>query len=173
MQQMQPFELPCDHHSHWAPVDRYQPCFELASGGMATVYLARVTARAGFDRFVALKRIHPHLVKEPGFVEMFLDEAHVASRIVHPHVCSVFDFDAQGGRPYIAMEYLMGEPLSRVAQAVSQIEAPADVERVCRRAARIVADACEGLHAAHELRDGEGALLHVVHRDVSPQNLFL
>src|SRR5262249_31910705 len=63
------FETSCDHHSHWAPVDRYQPCFELASGGMATVYLARVTARAGFDRFVALKRIHPHLVKEPGFVE--------------------------------------------------------------------------------------------------------
>lgn len=160
-------------YSPWRAIDRYQPCFELASGGMGTVFLARVTARAALQRFVALKRIHPHLVKEPGFLEMFLDEAHVASRIVHLHVCSVFDFDAQGGRPYIAMEYLMGEPLTHVAQAVSRIESPAEVARACRLSARIVADACEGLHAAHELRDTRGDLLHVVHRDVSPQNLFL
>jgi serine/threonine protein kinase len=164
---------PCDQQSHWAPIDRYRPCFELASGGMATVYLARVTARSGFDRFVALKRIHPHLVKEPGFVEMFLDEAHVASCIVHPNVCSVFDYEAQGDRHYIAMEYLMGEPLSRVIHALqTQADAPS-MERACCLVARIVADACEGLHAAHELRDFEGEALNVVHRDVSPQNLFL
>jgi len=114
-------------YSPWRAIDRYEPCFELASGGMGTVFLARVTARAALHRFVALKRIHPHLVKEPGFVEMFLDEAHVASRIVHPNVCSVFDFDADGGRPYIAMEYLMGEPLTHVARALSQLESPADV----------------------------------------------
>jgi serine/threonine-protein kinase len=174
MQQMQPFETSYDrHHSYWAPVDRYQPCFELASGGMATVYLARVTARAGFDRFVALKRIHPHLVKEPGFAEMFLDEAHVASRIVHPHVCSVYDYEAEGDRYYIAMEYLMGEPLSRVSHVIeSQVDAPS-VERGSYLIARIIADACEGLHAAHELRDSAGDPLNVVHRDVTPQNLFL
>jgi serine/threonine-protein kinase len=140
---------------------------------MATVYLARVTARAGFDRFVALKRIHPHLLKEPGFVEMFLDEARVASRIVHPNVCSVLDYEAQGDRHYIAMEYLMGEPLSRVSQAQPNCTDGPSVERACQLVARIIADACEGLHAAHELRDSEGELLNVVHRDVSPQNLFL
>src|SRR6266536_4592672 len=173
MQQMQTFETPSDHPSRWAPIDRYQPCFELASGGMATVYLARVTARVGFDRFVALKRIHPHLVKEPGFVEMFLDEAHVASRIVHPNVCSVFDYEAQSDRHYIAMEYLMGEPLSRVSHAMqSQAGAPS-AERASYLIARIIADACEGLHAAHELRDAQGEPLNVVHRDVTPQNLFL
>jgi serine/threonine-protein kinase len=140
---------------------------------MATVYLARVTARAGFDRFVALKRIHPHLLKEPGFVEMFLDEARVASRIVHPNVCSVLDYEAQGDRHYIAMEYLMGEPLSRVSQAQQSCTDGPSVERACQLVARTIADACEGLHAAHELRDSEGELLNVVHRDVSPQNLFL
>jgi serine/threonine-protein kinase len=164
---------PADRQSHWAPVDRYQPCFELASGGMATVYLARVTARAGFDRFVALKRIHPHLLKEPGFVEMFLDEARVASCIVHPNVCSVFDYEAQGDRHYIAMEYLMGEPLSRVSHAMQERAGALSDERACSLIARIIADACEGLHAAHELRDSEGGALNVVHRDVSPQNLFL
>jgi len=157
----------------WCAIDRYEPCFELASGGMGTVFLARVTSRAALHRFVALKRIHPHLVGEPGFLEMFLDEAHVASRLVHPHVCSVFDFDAAGGRPYIAMEYLMGETLTQVAKALSRLEDPAEVERACRLSARVIADACEGLHAAHELRDPQGSLLEVVHRDVSPQNLFL
>jgi serine/threonine-protein kinase len=140
---------------------------------MATVYLARVTARAGFDRFVALKRIHPHLLKEPGFVEMFLDEARVASCIVHPNVCSVFDYEALGDRHYIAMEYLMGEPLSRVSHAMQERAGSASVERASYLVARIIADACEGLHAAHELRDSEGDSLKVVHRDVSPQNLFL
>src|SRR5262245_35354492 len=84
---MDPIEIDVewDANSPWRALDRYQPCFELASGGMGTVFLARVTTRAALHRFVALKRIHPHLVKEPGFVEMFLDEAHVASRIVHPH----------------------------------------------------------------------------------------
>jgi serine/threonine-protein kinase len=173
MDQRQTGETAGDRHAHWAPIERYQPCFELATGGMATVYLARVTARAGFDRFVALKRIHPHLVKEPGFIEMFLDEARVASQIVHPNVCSVFDYEALGDCHYIAMEYLMGEPLSRVSHAMQgQTEAPS-AERTAYLVARIIADACEGLHAAHELRDSEGEPLNVVHRDVSPQNLFL
>jgi hypothetical protein len=69
MEQMQAFESPCDHHLHWAPVDRYQPCFELASGGMATVYLARVTARAGFHRFVALKLEERRFDVDSGRVE--------------------------------------------------------------------------------------------------------
>src|SRR6266542_4214273 len=166
-------ETPSDARSLWTPIDRYQPCFEIACGGMAILYLVRVTARAGFDRFVALKRIHAHLLKEPGFVEMFVDEAHVASRIVHPNVCSVFDYEAQGDDHYIAMEYLMGEPLSRVSHAMQTEKDVPSVERASYLVARIVADACEGLHAAHELRDGEGRPLNVVHRDVSPQNLFL
>jgi serine/threonine-protein kinase len=157
----------------WHPIDRYRPCFELASGGMGTVFLARVVAPSAVHRFVALKRIHAHLVDEPGFLEMFHDEAHAASRIVHPNVCSVLDFDTHGKRPYIAMEYLMGETVGRVYHAVSKLSAPSSVEQACRLSARVIADACEGVHAAHELRDAQDELLDVVHRDVSPQNLFL
>ena len=152
---------------------RYQLCYEIASGGMATLYLARAKGPGGYEKLVALKRIHPHLAKKKAFVEMFLDEARIASRLSHPNVCGVIDFGQQDGVYYLAMDYLVGETLSRVlrkmgdpGQWVSRNDYPA-------LPARIVADACEGLHSAHELRDASGNLLHVVHRDVSPQNLFI
>ena len=74
-----------------AQLGRYWLCFELASGGMATVYLARMEGAQGFEKIVALKRVHPHLVSERRYIEMFLDEARIASGITHPNVCSVFD----------------------------------------------------------------------------------
>jgi serine/threonine-protein kinase len=86
-------------------IGRYELCFELASGGMASVYLARAEGSPGFEKLVALKRIHPHLASEKGYVEMFLDEARIASRITHPNVCSVFDFGEADGEYFIAMEY--------------------------------------------------------------------
>jgi len=152
---------------------RYRLCFELASGGMATVYLARVEGPAGFEKLVALKCIHPHLAKERDFIEMFLDEARIASRISHPNVCAVFDFGREADTYFLAMEHLVGEPLTRVMHAVVDSHARPDMERDHAMFARIVADAAEGLHAAHELRDANGEPLHVVHRDVSPHNLFV
>ena len=154
-------------------IGRYELCFELASGGMARVYLARTQGNPGFQKLVALKRIHPHLASESEYVEMFLDEARIASRITHPHVCSVFDFGEADGEYYIAMEYLLGEPLSRLHRRVI-----ADVDQrtsplLAPRMARVIAHACEGLHAAHELRDSDGESLRVVHRDVSAENLFV
>ena len=92
-------------------IGRYQLCFELASGGMASVYLARAEGAPSFQKLVALKRIHPHLADEKDYVEMFLDEARIASRITHTNVCSVFDFGEADGEYFIAMEYLVGEPL--------------------------------------------------------------
>jgi serine/threonine-protein kinase len=152
----------------------YRLCLELASGGMASVYLARAEGRTGLHRFVALKRVHPHLANDSTFVEMFLDEARIASLVQHPNVCSVFDFDSIDGEYYLAMEFLLGEPLSAVFRAMAR--RPLDEVRTPSRAAlvaRIVADACEGLHAAHELRAPSGEPLGVVHRDVSPENIFL
>jgi serine/threonine-protein kinase len=148
---------------------RYLLCYELASGGMATVYLARVEGPAGFEKLVALKVIHPHLVNEPGFIEMFLDEARIVAQIAHPNVCSVFDFGEADETYYIAMEYLVGETTSRLMRMVAK---KADL-RSTLVMAKIAADACEGLHAAHELRGADGRALSVVHRDVTPQNLFV
>jgi serine/threonine-protein kinase len=152
---------------------RYQLVRRLASGGMASVYLARAAGPAGFEKVVALKRIHPHLANEKTFVEMFLDEARIASRIDHANVCNVFDFGKADGSYYIAMEFLSGEPLSRLINLMEASPKQLTDPRRPYFVARMVADACEGLHAAHELHDKEGELLEVVHRDVSPQNLFL
>jgi serine/threonine-protein kinase len=140
---------------------------------MASVHLARIAGNPGFEKLVALKRIHPHLAREPEYVEMFLDEARIASRITHSNVCSVFDFGETDGEYFIAMEYLVGEPLSRVHR---RVVADAEQRRsplLPSRMARAIAQACEGLHAAHELSDASGESLHVVHRDVSADNLFV
>ena len=90
---------------------RFTLCEELGAGGMATVYLARMELAAGLERLVALKTIHPHLAREAAFVDMFLDEARIASHITHPNVCSTHDFGEENGVYYLAMEYLLGEPL--------------------------------------------------------------
>lgn len=154
-------------------VGRYQLCFELASGGMAKVYLARVEGIAGFEKLVALKRIHSHLADQEEFVEMFLDEARIASRIDHPNVCTVFDFGRADDDYYIAMEFLLGETVARVMRIAAATPELVRSPRWTAVVLRFVAEACEGLHAAHELKNDKGALLNVVHRDVSPHNLFV
>jgi len=154
-------------------IGRYELRFELASGSMGSVYLARLDRTAGFERPVALKRIHPHLAEETDCIEMFLNEAEIASRIVHPNVCSVFDFGQADGEYYIAMEYLVAEPLARVYTRVAKVPEQRRSPLLPLRMARIIADACEGLHAAHELKDTNGDPLHVVHRDVAPKNLLV
>lgn len=154
-------------------IGRYELRFELASGGMGSVYLARHAGVAGYEKLVALKRIHPHLAKEKDCVEMFLDEAKIASRITHPNVCSVFDFGEAGGEYFLAMEYLVGEPLSRVYMRVGKSQDQRRDPLLPLKMARVIADACEGLHAAHQLKGSNGDLLHVVHRDVNPRNLFV
>jgi serine/threonine-protein kinase len=152
---------------------RYYLASQIASGGMATVFLATVKGPGGFEKVNALKRIHPHLAEETDFVDMFLDEARIASRIHHANVCQVFDFGESDGTYFIAMEYLIGEPLSRAMKTIRKNFETLDSPRLPVIACKIIGDAAEGLHAAHELKGRDGQLLNVVHRDVSPQNLFV
>jgi serine/threonine-protein kinase len=157
-----------------AQLGRYTLLRELGSGGMASVYLAKVHLAEGVERLVALKTIHDELSGQPTFVDMFLDEARIASLISHPNVCTVHDFGQAGDTYYLAMEYLVGEPLSEVVRMIWENRHDDDVLRATPYvAARIMADACEGLHAAHETAAANGQRLEVVHRDVSPQNLFV
>jgi eukaryotic-like serine/threonine-protein kinase len=148
---------------------RYRIVCELASGGMATVNLA---VADGLDKLLALKVIHPHLAKEEPFVRMFLDEARIASSVSHRNVCNVFDYGEQDGSYYMAMDYLAGSTLRDVMQRLRGKRGSQD-GRSPVYLAYIMAQACEGLHAAHELRGNQGELLEVVHRDVSPHNLFV
>lgn len=151
----------------------YQMVCELASGGMATVYLALYRSVEGFEKLCAVKRIHPHLASDRAFTNMFADEAQIAARISHPYVCSVFSFGRTQQSHYIAMEFLRGEPLSAVSRRVARTPELGDDPRFPLLAARLVANFAEGLHAAHTLRDDRGVPLDVVHRDVTPQNLFV
>jgi eukaryotic-like serine/threonine-protein kinase len=150
-------------------LDRFELVAELATGGMATVYLARVSGVGGFQRFVAIKRLHPHLAREPEFIEMFLDEARLAARIHHPNVVSILEIGASEQGYYIVMEYVEGDTLGRLLARSAQIgqRLPLDV------GLRIVIDTLAGLEAAHELNDDEGNPLLIVHRDVSPQNVLV
>ncbi|MCB9595321.1 MAG: serine/threonine protein kinase [Sandaracinaceae bacterium] len=152
---------------------RFTLCEELGAGGMATVYLAKMRLAAGLERHVAIKTIHAHLAKQQAFVDMFLDEAKIASHISHPNVCAVYDFGDVQGLYYIAMEYLVGAPLIEVVNAVVEAGDDELLDTLPYLSARIIADAAEGLHAAHTLRGSDGNPLHVIHRDVSPQNLFV
>ena len=150
-------------------LDRFELVAELASGGMATVYLARLSGVGGFQRFVAIKRLHPHLARDAEFIEMFLDEARLAARIHHPNVVPILEIGTSEDGYYLVMEYVEGDTLGRLlaraAQGASRIPTAIGV--------RIVLDALAGLHAAHELKDDDGAPLALVHRDVSPQNVLV
>ena len=136
---------------------------------MASVYLAQLSGSAGFAKWIALKTIHPHIANDRRFVNMFLDEARLASRLDHPNLCSVFDFGEEHGTWFIAMEYLHGETFGVVARTGWSNQHPPPYLMV----ARILADAARGLHAAHELRLPSGENAGVVHRDVSPENIFV
>src|SRR5215813_4104549 len=91
---------------------KYTLVAKLATGGMAEIFLARLHGDGGFEKLVCIKRILPHLAKDPQFVAMFLDEARVAARISHPNVCQVFELGEIDGSYYLAMEYLEGVPLA-------------------------------------------------------------
>ncbi len=151
------------------PFGRYLLIHKLATGGMGEVLLARQSGPAGFDRFVAVKRLLPHLAEDGQFVQMFLDEARLAAMLTHPNICQIFEFGCNDGSYYLAMEYLSGEALSAILEKSKALEKPLGHGV----SAYIVAHACEGLHYAHEKTDDAGKPLQLVHRDVSPSNLFI
>lgn len=144
---------------------RYLIHGELASGGMATVHLARLVGPGGFSRTVAVKRLHPQYAKDPEFVAMFLDEARLAVRIQHPNVAQVLDVVAEDGELFLVMEYLHGDSVAKLMKRWKDAF-PLDI------AISIMSGALHGLHAAHQATNERGEPLGIVHRDVSPQNLF-
>jgi serine/threonine protein kinase len=148
---------------------RYELRFRLATGGMASVYLAKARGHAAFEKWVAVKVISPQLASDRSFVKMFLDEARLVARLNHPNICAVLDFGEADSTYFLTMEYLHGESLSTLIKSALSVGAPLPVTVACR----IVADAARGLHAAHELKLADGRLANVVHRDVSPQNIFV
>jgi serine/threonine-protein kinase len=150
-------------------IGRYTLFREVARGGMATVHLGRLRGVGGFARTVAIKRLHPPFARDPEFVSMFLDEARLAARVQHPNVVPVLDVLAAEGELFLVMDYVHGEALSRLLKRAYASEIPVPATIVCG----IVIDLLYGLHAAHEALSERGDPLHIVHRDVSPQNILV
>src|SRR5512137_2299744 len=100
-------------------IGRYSLYGEIASGGMATVYVGRLNAAGGFGRIVAIKRLHAQFARDPEFVSMFLDEARLAARIHHPNVVSTLDVVQNEGELFVVMDYVRGESLSKLCRAVT------------------------------------------------------
>ncbi len=149
--------------------ERYEILRVIASGGMATVHLGRALGAGGFERLVAVKMMHPHLASDPEFLAMFLDEARLAARIRHPNVVSTLDVQQDELGAFLVMDYIEGPSLQQILkqQRKSGSSIPLNV------LLRILLDTLAGLHAAHDLRDGAGNPLNLVHRDVSPHNVLI
>lgn len=157
------------HRKKMERLGRYELVRQLGRGGMARVYLARAGGRGGFHKWLAIKRIHPHLAEEQRFVNMFLDEARIAAAVQHTNVGQVFELGEDEGELYLVMEYLHGEHLGSVWAAARQKLGHLPY----RLAASIVASAARGLHHAHESKDASGNPLALIHRDVTPHNIFV
>ncbi|MBW2525214.1 MAG: serine/threonine protein kinase, partial [Deltaproteobacteria bacterium] len=147
---------------------RYALHAEIASGGMATVYLGRLQGPVGFSKVVAIKRMHPHIAHDPDFAVMFMDEAALAARIQHPNVVATLDVVSQDGELFIVMEYVKGPSLAALLRdGKKRIKTPLDITL------GMMTGVLAGLHAAHEATSESGAALNIVHRDVSPQNVLV
>jgi serine/threonine-protein kinase len=148
---------------------RYELLMRVGTGGMATVWAARLRGSRGFQKMVAVKTILPRYSADPRYERLFLNEARLTAQVRHPNVAQILDLGEDNGMLFLAMEWIEGVSLSELLRAAAEsgTQIPLSV------AIRIITQAAAGLHAAHELRDADGELVGLVHRDVSPQNILV
>src|SRR5258707_8321559 len=144
-----------------------RPIATLGEGGMARVLLTLSSGPAGVQKLLVVKQIRPELARDAEFVTMFMDEARLAARLSHPNVIQTYEVGIEDSGPFIVMEYLDGQSLQALIGQVKRANMPLAVHL------RILTKVLAGLHYAHELKDYNGEELEVVHRDVSPQNVFI
>jgi len=136
---------------------------------MGEIFLARLEGAAGFEKLYVVKRILPHLADDARFRQMLIAEARIASKMSHANVCQVYELGETDGQLYIAMEYLEGVSILPLLRRSSKAGTPLDLGLI----AGVIQQTCDGLHYAHELRDRDGTYLGIIHRDVTPGNVYL
>ncbi|MBW2093733.1 MAG: protein kinase [Deltaproteobacteria bacterium] len=142
---------------------------QIAVGGMAELYRAMITGVQGFEKLIAVKKILPHLTIEAELVNSFIDEAKLAALLHHQNIVQIYDFGSVEKSYFIAMEYLFGKDLRDVTEKAKKEGSPLSLEY----ALYIVSRVASGLHYAHNLKDFQGKPLNIIHRDISPQNIFV
>ncbi|MFT3772365.1 MAG: serine/threonine-protein kinase [Minicystis sp.] len=148
-------------------IGKYRIIAKLGQGGMASVFLSVVPGPMGVNKLLVVKVLKEDLAHDQDFLAMFLNEARLAARLNHANVVQTYEVGLEGQQHFLAMDYLDGQPLHAVLRKASRSGVPLDVH------VRILAEMLSGLHYAHTLRDFDGTELRVVHRDVSPQNVFV
>jgi serine/threonine protein kinase len=148
---------------------KYLLVAKLASGGMAQLYRGKILGDQGFEKFIAIKQILPHLAEEKEFLSSFIDEAKLAALLHHQNIVQIYDFGSAEGAYFITMEYLFGKDLRVIAQKSKEKNLPFSIEHCLFIISRI----CAGLDYAHKLKDFQGKPLNIIHRDVSPQNIII
>ena len=148
---------------------KYEVLDRIAYGGMAEIFLAREIGLAGMERLVVIKRILPQFANDETFVQMFVQEANFVGRLSHPNVVQIHELGTADGTFFLAMEYIEG---IAVRELMAQAKRRGKSLPIAS-ALSIIIQACEGAHAAHELRDDKGELVGLVHRDITPHNLMI
>jgi serine/threonine protein kinase len=151
------------------PFGKYYLLERINTGGMAEVFRAKAFGVEGFERLVAVKRILSNIAEDKEFIRMFIEEAKLAVQLNHANIAQIFDLGVVDGSYYIALEHVHGRDLRAMFDRCRQLGDPMPVSQACF----IVMKVCEGLDYAHNKRDQAGRELHLVHRDVSPQNVLV
>jgi serine/threonine-protein kinase len=159
-----------DHDALPCRFGKYELLRRIGAGGMAEVFKAKLTGEHGFEKLVAIKRILPHLSRNPDFLSMFMEEARLAALLSHPNIVQIFDFGNVDGNYFICMEYLQGSNLRTILrQAAAESGRRLPLECSLAIASRI----CAALEYAHNLRDISGAPLGIIHCDINPRNILV
>ncbi len=148
---------------------KYTLLDRIAFGGMAELYRAKITGEQGFEKLVAIKKIYTHLHSQEEMVQAFIDEAKLAAYLQHANIVEVYDFGCLQDTYFIVMEYLRGKDLRSISNRLQD----ADRSLGLNNSLFIASSICAGLEYAHQLPDIAGNPLNIVHRDISPQNIFI
>lgn len=151
------------------PFGKYELLEPLGSGGMAEVFLARTFSVAGVEKRLVLKRIRPEHARDPRFVQLFIREARINCHLNHPNIVAAYELGKVGDTYYLAMEHLQGHDLNRVVRALRAQGDPLPPGV----AVSIIAEVCRGLAYAHAATGPDGKRVGLIHRDVSPHNIFV
>src|SRR5678816_1134873 len=148
---------------------RYELLARIATGGMGEIFLARLSGAEGFEKLYVIKRVLEHLADDDRFRQMLIAEARIASKMSHPNICQVFELGETEGQLYIVMEYLEGVSVLPMLRRFSRESIVPELGFV----AGVLQQVTDAMNYAHELKDRDGENLGIIHRDVTPSNIFI